>query len=418
MSAPGPPVVETLGNGLTLVTAPSVTAGVSTVAVHVGVGFRAEPADCSGLAHLFEHLMFQGSAHVEPGGHFRQVEAVGGRVGGHTRHDYTEFFDVVPSEALLETVRLEADRLAGPRLDRATLDTQVEVIRAEIAQQILGVPHGGFPWLHLPPVMYSMPANTHDGYGDVAALSAVDVAACERFFADWYAPHRVVVTIEGDVGDDAERARIRELLAAIPARPASAAVATDEPALTADRHRTVAAANAPEPVWAVGFRLPDPLRSPELYGACTALTMLLPVHAPQLRLTARCGWYGVPLDARTPDALVLSTYPRPGVAAEPLTEAMRELLDQWRRDRPAPGVLATARSRIRLGQYQRAQRPGHRARRLGAAQLLFGSVGVDAAADPATALDRDLLDAASAFLLDQHVASVLLEPAAAAQVPA
>lgn len=404
------PRVDVLANGMTLVTAPSLTAGVSTVAVHIGVGFRAEPADCSGMAHLFEHLMFQGSAHVEPGDHFRRVEAIGGRVGGHTRHDYTELFDVVPSDALLETVRLEADRLAGPRLDRATLDTQVEVIRAEIAQQVLGVPHGGFPWRDLPPVMYSRTSNTHDGYGDIAALSRVDLDACDRFFQDWYAPHRIVVTVEGDVGSSAERAEIRDLLEAIPARPASPPVATDEPALTEDRHHSVEAANAPEPVWAIGFRLPDPLVDPRLYAACTALTMLLPVHAPHLRLTARCGWYGVPLDARDPDALVLSTHPRPGVPAEPLTAAMRDLLGEWSTGAPAPAVLTTASARLRLGHYQREQRLGHRARRLGAGQLLFGSVHIDAVADPTAALDRDLLGQAADFLLGQHVASLLVEP--------
>ncbi|WP_222192526.1 M16 family metallopeptidase [Modestobacter italicus] len=417
MTARPTPSVETLPNGLTLVVAPAVTAGVATVAVHVGVGSRAEPAAWSGLAHLFEHLMFAGSAHVEPGGHFAAVEAVGGRVGGHTRLDHTELFDVVPAEAVPDVVGLEADRLAGPRLAPDTLATQVDVIRAEVAQQVTGAPYGGFPWLYLPPVMYPSPRNTHDGYGDVSALAEVTVEDCARFFDTWYDPRRVVVTLEGDVTASADAAR--ELLAAVPRRGTGPLPPTglDEPLLTADRHEVRAARNVPEPVWAVGFRLPDPVRSPALHAACTALTLLLPVHAPELRLTARSGWYGVPADARSPDALVLSTHPRPGVTGGQLTAGMRDLLAQWGRRAPAPPVLRTAAARLRLVQHQRAERLGHRARRLGACQLLYGDARLDESLDPAAALDRDLLADAAEHLLDQHVASVLVEPAGTGEAP-
>lgn len=411
-----PPEVEVLPNGLTLVVAPATTAGVSSIAVHVGVGFRAEPEDCSGMAHLFEHLMFQGSAHVAPGEHFRRIEAVGGRVGGHTRHDYTEFFDVVPAEDLLEAVRLEADRLAGPRLDQATLDAQVGVIRAEIAQQVDGVPHGGFPWLQLPRVMFSRHANTHDGYGDVAQLSRVGIEDCRRFFADWYAPQRIVVTIEGETGDAATRDQVRELLSAVPARQGEAAeVPVDEQPLTEDRHATVRATNAPESAWAAGFRLPDPVTEPRRYAACSALAMLLPVHAPELRLGARCGWYGVPLDARSPDAFVLSTHPRPAVSGAQLSAAMRELLGEWCLDAMAPAVLSTAAARVRHADYQRSQRLGHRARRLGATQLLFEDTSIDERIDPANALGREDLDDAARFLRDQSIASILVEPTTGAR---
>jgi len=404
-TAPG---VEVLDNGLTLVVAPATTAGVSTVAVHVGVGFRSEPVDRPGMAHLFEHLMFQGSRCVEPGGHFHRVEAVGGRVGGHTRHDYTELFDVVPSGALLDTVRLEADRLLGPRLDQRTIDTQVEVIRAEIAQQVLGVPYGGFPWLHLPGAMYDSPVNTHDGYGDVAALSRVDVDDCVAFFDAWYAPSRIVVTIEGDVGSTAEQDAVRAALSAVPARPPAEPVTVAEPAPTADRHLSVRAANVPAPVWAAGFRLPDPTARPDLYAACTALSMLLPTQFPELRLAVRCGWYGVPLDARSPDAWVVSTHPTLEASGAPLLALVRDLLGRWDARAPAPDVLTHAAARIRLRTYQDDQRLGHRARRLGAAQLLYDDPAIDDACDPSAALDRDLLGEAATYLAQQHAGTVLV----------
>ncbi|GAA4670246.1 pitrilysin family protein [Nocardioides nanhaiensis] len=407
------PTLERLPNGLRLVVAPGARAGVAAVAVHVGVGFRAEPPGASGLAHLFEHLMFAGSAHVPAGGHFAAVEAGGGRVGAHTRHDHTEFFDLVAAPALGETVALEADRLAGPRLDQHALSTQVDVIAAEIAQQVDAVPFGGFPWRQLPAVLWRSPTSTHDGYGDLAALRAVTLEDCERFFERWYDPRNVVVTLEGEL-EPREVDRAREALAAVPARtgPAPTPVPVAEPPLVEDRHLTTVAANAPAPAWAAGFRMPDPVGEPQLHAACTALATLLPLHAPALRLTGRSGWYGVPADARTPDVLVLSTHPRPGVAPEPLAAALREslaaLAEDVRRSTPS-AVLRTAAARLRHQAYQRGERTAHRARRLGATELLFGDYRLDERLDPADALGA--LPAALAHVLDQPMASVLVTPA-------
>ncbi|WP_170837474.1 M16 family metallopeptidase [Actinopolyspora xinjiangensis] len=407
------PSVEILSNGLTLVTAPAVTTGVATVAVHVGVGFRSEPADYSGMAHFFEHLMFGGSANVAPGGHFAAVESVGGRVGGHTRHDYTELFDVVPAHALGEVVGLEADRLSEPRLDPETLRTQLGVIRAEL-EQVGATPYGGFPWRFLPPTMYSTHPNIHDGYGDLDTLATVTPGHAARFFATWYAPHRIVVTLEGDLRPSA-LAAARESLSAIPASPDSdeGEIDVSEPPRQRDRHEVVRARNIPEPVWAVGFRLPDPRRNPLVFAACTALATLLPVHDPAAGITARSGWFGTPADARSPDPLVLSTHPRHGVGGDQLIEMVRELLAPWRDGRPRPAVLETAPARLRLWQYQRAERPAHRARRLGATQLLFGDPLFDHTVDPARALDRDLLGAAAEHLLGQAVGSILVLPSEA-----
>lgn len=401
--------VESLPNGLTLVAAPSVTTGVATVAVHIGVGFRSEPADCSGMAHFFEHLMFGGSANVAPSGHFAAVESVGGRVGGHTRHDYTELFDTVPSHALGDVVRLEADRLSGPRLDSETLRVQLDVIKAEL-EQVAGTPYGGFPWRLLPSAMYSTHPNTHDGYGDLDTLATVTPEHAARFFRTWYAPHRIVVTLEGDLTSSGIAAA-RDSLAAIPARPGDdAPVDISEPPQQRDRHDVVRARNTPRPAWAVGFRLPDPRHDPLLFAGCTALAMLLPVQEPAMGLTARSGWYGVPADARVPDALVLSTHPRPGVTGDQLVEMVRESLAPWRAENPSPPVLETAEARLRLQQYQRAERPAHRARRLGAAQLLFGDALLDNAIDPADALDRDHLAAAAEYLIEQAVGTTLVLP--------
>lgn len=412
MSVPPQGDVRRLDNGLTLVLNPRRTGGVAAVAVHVGIGFRAEPEGCDGMAHLFEHLMFQGSAHVAAGEHFHRVEALGGRVGGHTRHDYTEFFEVLPGEDVLTAIDLEADRLAGPRLAQDTLDAQVEVIRAEIAQQVDGVPFGGFPWRHLPSVMYTEHCNTHDGYGDVPALMRVTLDDCAEFFERWYAPERVVVTVDGEFPETAAE-QIVDRLSRVPQRSAGPDLDLDEPTLSADRHERGSAPNIPVPVWACGIRLPDPTQEPEVHAGCAALAQLLPHHRPEFRLQARAGWYGIPLDAHAPDAFVVRVHPREDASGEQLLEMVRMLVSDFGDVDDPPTVLGTAAQRLGLAEYRRDERPAHHARRAGATQLLFGDPTFDARAGVLAGANQQAISAAVEYLLEQHAGTIFLTPESA-----
>src|SRR6478672_11804435 len=106
----------TLHNGLRVVLAPDPTAPVVGVAVHYDVGFRSEPEGRTGFAHLFEHLMFQGSESLEKLAHFRLVQSSGGVFNGSTHTDYTDYFEVVPAGALERALFLAADRMRAPRI--------------------------------------------------------------------------------------------------------------------------------------------------------------------------------------------------------------------------------------------------------------------------------------------------------------
>ena len=109
----------TLPNGLRVVLAPDASAPVIGVAVVYDVGIRSEPQGRTGFAHLFEHLMFQGSTNLEKLAHFRYVQGAGGTFNGSTHLDYTDYFETLPSSALDRTLFLEADRMRGPRLTPA-----------------------------------------------------------------------------------------------------------------------------------------------------------------------------------------------------------------------------------------------------------------------------------------------------------
>src|ERR1043165_1172513 len=135
----------TLPTGLRVVLAPDTTSPVVGVSVHYDVGFRSEPEGRTGFAHLFEHLMFQGSESLEKLAHFRHVQSSGGTFNGSTHPDYTDYFEVLPSAALERALFLEADRMRAPTLTEANLRNQIDVVKEEIRLNVLNRPYGGFP---------------------------------------------------------------------------------------------------------------------------------------------------------------------------------------------------------------------------------------------------------------------------------
>ncbi|MGH4002449.1 MAG: M16 family metallopeptidase, partial [Pseudonocardiaceae bacterium] len=179
---------ETLPNGLRVLLAPDQSAPVVAVGMHYDVGFRSEPEGRTGFAHLFEHLMFQGSESLEKLAHFRHVQASGGIFNGSTHQDYTDYFQVLPGAALERARFLEADRLRAPKLTTENLRNQVDVVKEEIRLNVINRPYGGFPWILLPPVLYDTFANAHNGYGDFSELEQASLDDAAAFFDAYYAP--------------------------------------------------------------------------------------------------------------------------------------------------------------------------------------------------------------------------------------
>src|ERR1700759_5323678 len=155
----------TLPNGLRVVLTPDRSAPVVGVAVVYDVGIRSEPEGRTGFAHLFEHLMFQGSESLEKLAHFRYVQGAGGTFNGSTHPDYTDYFEVLPSAGLERALFLEADRMRAPRITEENLRNQVDVVKEEIRLNVLNRPYGGFPWILLPPLLFATFPNPQNGSG-------------------------------------------------------------------------------------------------------------------------------------------------------------------------------------------------------------------------------------------------------------
>jgi predicted Zn-dependent peptidase len=223
MAGPLFPVVERyLDNGLRVVV--NTDHAVPAVAVNVmyGVGSRNDPAGHTGFAHLFEHLMFQGSANVGAGEHASSVEGVGGFYNGTTSFDVTTYYETVPDGALDLALWLEADRMGGllAALTQENLDNQRDVVKNERRQNYDNVPYGtAYERLFRLTLPASHPYH-HLPIGSMADLDAATRQDCEDFFSAHYVPNNAVLSIVGDVEPDAAFAAADRYLGTVPERPA------------------------------------------------------------------------------------------------------------------------------------------------------------------------------------------------------
>jgi len=188
----------TLPNGLKVVLSRDTTVPTVGVGVYYHVGFRNEPKGRTGFAHLFEHLMFQGSGNLGKMEFIKLIEGNGGLLNGSTRFDFTNYYQVVPSHTLETVLWAEADRMKGLAIDTANLKNQQDVVKNEVRVNVLNQPYGTFPWIDLPMTANENWYNAHNFYGDLKELEAATLQDASSFFKTFYAPNNAVLAIVGD----------------------------------------------------------------------------------------------------------------------------------------------------------------------------------------------------------------------------
>jgi zinc protease len=381
----------TLANGLRVVLAADRSAPVVGVAVVYDVGIRSEPQGRTGFAHLFEHLMFQGSASLEKLAHFRYVQGAGGTFNGSTHLDYTDYYEMLPSNALERALFLEADRMRGPRLTEENLRNQVDVVKEEIRVNVLNRPYGGFPWLKLPPVLFETFPNAHDGYGSFDDLEAATVADAAEFFERYYAAGNAVLAVVGDL-DVAQATRLVERhFGDVPALPAPARPDFDEPDLTGERRQSYVDRLAPLPAFASAWRVPSPIQDFEAYLPYVVLAeVLTDGDASRLvrrlvqtdRIATSVGGYvsfmGEPFEVRDPTALLLQAHLPPGGSVDHVLAVTAEELDRVAQDGLEPGELERTVARMATHLLRDQDTVLHRALQYGVHEIQRGDPGLSA----------------------------------------
>ena len=246
----------TLANGLRVIVSPDRSAPVATIGVYYQIGFRLEPQGRSGFAHLFEHMMFQGSEHAGKMEHIKLVNSSGGVLNGTTHYDITNYFEAVPSNALERMLWLEADRMRALKVDDENLRNQRDVVKEEVRVNVLNQPYGGFPWLDLPPVAYRNWPNAHNFYGDFVDLDAATLEDVQAFFQTYYSPNNAVLLMLGDVVPATGFALAKRYFEDIPAHALPPRPDVSEAPQNEERRGKVPERFGTLPALAVGYHAP------------------------------------------------------------------------------------------------------------------------------------------------------------------
>jgi zinc protease len=262
-----------LPNGLRVVISENHAAPVVLVEVMYRIGFRIEPRDRTGFAHLFEHMMFQGSEHVGKFEHVRIVNENGGTLNGSTRFDHTNYFELMPSNALELAMWLEADRMRSLKITPETLKNQQDVVSEEVRVNVLNQPYGAFEWLGLPQAANTNWYNAHNFYGDLKDLQAATLDDVKKFFDTYYAPNNAVLVVTGDTTPDEVMKLAEKHFGGIPSKPLPPRPDISEPAQKEEKFITEGDKLARTPAVAFGYHLPE--RMTREFFALTLLDPLL-----------------------------------------------------------------------------------------------------------------------------------------------
>jgi zinc protease len=207
-----------LDNGLLATLSEDHTAPIVAVNMWYHVGSANERSGRTGFAHLFEHMLFQGSANVAANEHFELVQRAGGTLNGSTWLDRTNYFETLPSNQLALALWLEADRMGAllPAMTQQKLDTQRDVVKNERRWSVDNQPYGTW-WERLPALSYPATHPFHHSLiGSMEDLTAASLEDVEHFFATYYTPDNAVLSIAGDFDPAEARELVRRYFGPIP----------------------------------------------------------------------------------------------------------------------------------------------------------------------------------------------------------
>jgi predicted Zn-dependent peptidase len=262
-----------LPNGLRVVLSQDHTAPTVCVGVYYRIGFRIEPRDRTGFAHLFEHMMFQGSKNLGKMEFIKLVQQNGGVLNGSTRFDFTNYFEVMPSNKLETVLWAEADRMSGLAVTDENLKNQQGVVGNEVKVNVLNAPYGGFPWIDMPMAANSNWYNAHNFYGDLTDIEAAKLDEVKTFFGTYYAPNNAVLAIVGDFDPAEAKKMVEKYFGSIKSAQVPPLPDLTEPRQDKEKHVTKKDPLAPKPAIAVGYHMPD--RNTSEYYAMGLLEQML-----------------------------------------------------------------------------------------------------------------------------------------------
>ena len=369
-----------LTNGLRIVLSRDDSTPIVAVNLWYDVGSKHEQPGKTGFAHLFEHMMFQGSANVAKGEHFAQVQAAGGTLNATTWLDRTNYFETLPSHELELALWLEADRMGHlvAAMTQEKLDNQRDVVKNERRWSVDNQPYGTWDE-KLQALAY--PENHpyhHSTIGSMEDLSAASLEDVSQFFATWYAPNNAVLTVAGDFDTVAALAAIERQFGPIPANPDLPPGPNMEvaPRIGHEVRETVQDRVPLPRIYAV-YRMPtfgtdawDALEVAADLLASGRASRLYRSLVRERQLAQDVTAFAFPMVGGA-SMFALWATARPGVAHEELEAALFDEIERLRTDGPSPDELDRVRNLHAAGVESGLERLAERADRLSMYTVLF-----------------------------------------------
>ena len=384
MAAPAlslPIETRRLENGLLFTLSADRTAPIVAVNLWYHVGSANERAGRTGFAHLFEHMLFQGSEHVAANEHFELIQRAGGTLNGSTWLDRTNYFETVPSQQLELALWLEADRMGRllPAMTQEKLDTQRDVVKNERRWSVDNQPYGSW-WERLPALCFPPTHPFHHSLmGSMEDLSAASLDDVAAFFRTYYTPDNAVLTISGDVDADEASRLVDRHFGWIPrgnGRPPLDSM--DVPEKFGAPIREVVEDEVAVPRVFVACRTPV-LGSKGYYAASVIATVLgtgrgCRLHQTLVRdrqLASAASAFTFDL-SKGSDLLVVDATARPGVSLEALEAGVADVLDELQDRGLREGELDRVLAQIETDFVTSMQSAGDRAEQLSRFATYFG----------------------------------------------
>ena len=345
----------TLDNGLRVVLSEDHSAPVVAVAVYYDVGSRNEVKGRSGFAHLFEHMMFQGSENVGKAQHFQYVENNGGVLNGSTHVDFTNYYQFLPSNQLELALWLESDRMRSLRITPANLKNQKDAVKEE---KRLSVDNQAY-WpalVKMDEMVFSNWSNAHPTIGSMEDLDAATLADVRQFFKTYYAPNNAVLSIAGDLDPAKAGSLVRKYFGTIPSQPAPTKPDVTEPAENVASKADVEDQHAQMPALAMAWKIPA-RRSPDFYAIALLNSILCGGESSRFHQklvkekAVALEVQGTLEERRGPSQIAIFSIHKPDVKSDALQAIIESELDRLKSDGVGVEELAKVKNQFRLGRF-------------------------------------------------------------------
>ncbi|MGD0012743.1 MAG: pitrilysin family protein [Terriglobia bacterium] len=409
---------QKLENGLRVFIAVDRTAPLFGISVTYNVGSRNERPGRTGFAHLFEHMMFEGSENVGKGEHFILIFNNGGNMNGTTNEDRTNYFEALPKNQLDLGLFLESDRMRALAVNQSNLDNQRNAVQEERRLGVDNQPYGK-AFLDIDNLAYDNFAYKHSTIGEMADLNAASVDDVKEFFRIYYAPNNAVLTLVGDLDPAQTLEKVKKYFGSIPSQPAPPPVNMTEPSHYGERREIIYDPLARTPLVIMAYHIP-PGNTPDNEALHVLASVLSQGESSRLylRLVKEKQFatqvFAQADERRGPSILYVYAFLRPGVKPEDCEKAIRDEIAAVQKDGITTEEVEKARVQFLREQIQTRQSDLYTAMRIGQYAVYFGDPDlINTVVDKFNAVTADQVkEAAQKYLVREQLSLVTDLPAA------